>query len=177
MTFLHARRLALTAVCLAALCLSACSKSKKVSAEATGFLESEGTVEDISGWAWDPAQPDTPIRVEIFAEDKLLDSLLADEHREDLVKDGKGNGNHSFEYTFPAYLRDGKAHLIRVRIADVNIELANSPQLLTGRQPTKAGKPEAAKPEASGKPEAAKPDGAGKPKPAKSGKTGDPGGT
>jgi hypothetical protein len=116
---------------LLASCLAGCSSAKSISKDATGYLDSEGTVEEIAGWAWDPTQPNTPLHVDILDNDKLLRSLLADEYREDLEKDGKGNGKHGFLIPFPEHLRDGKPHMIRARIADVNIELQDSPRALT----------------------------------------------
>jgi len=153
MTLRRVGVLAFLSACLAALCLPACSKTKAVSAiskEAMGVLDSEGGVEDISGWAWDPAQPDTPIRVEVFGDEKSVGFALADGHREDLLKEGKGNGNHGFDFPFPENLRDGKPHNIRVRIAEVNIELVNSPRSLSWKNSEAVEEKPAKAPKASG---------------------------
>jgi hypothetical protein len=126
--------------------LAGCSSAKGVSKEATGYLDSEGTVEEIAGWAWDPTQPDTPIKVDILVNDKVLSSVLADMYREDLAKDGKGNGKHGFLIPFPEQMRDGKTYTVKARVADVNIELQDSPRALKWGERRKSDKNEGEKP-------------------------------
>ena len=50
-----------------------------------GQLEPE-TCEFISGWAWDPAQPTTPVTVALFDGPNLVASARADRYRADLVE-------------------------------------------------------------------------------------------
>jgi hypothetical protein len=88
------------------------------------------TGEQIAGWAWNPTQPDTPIKVEIFDGDKNLVTVLADQPREDLVKEKKGNGKHGFSIATPASLKDGKPHTIRAKVQGTGHELAESPKTL-----------------------------------------------
>jgi hypothetical protein len=139
-------KLAVGAVCLAMLWLSACSRrteeeppekkpSPKVGAMAMGVLDSDGAVEDIAGWAWDPVQPNTPIEVDIYADGKLHGTMLADHDRHDLISEGKGNGKHGFDYPFPESMRDGKPHRISVRIGGTDRELVRSPRSLTFKPP------------------------------------------
>ena len=68
----------------------------------------------ISGWAWNPRTPDTPIEVTILERKTVLAKVVADEYRQDLANDGKGNGRHGFTFTPPASLNDGHTHLIVV---------------------------------------------------------------
>jgi hypothetical protein len=82
----------------------------------------------IHGWAWDPKRPNTPIQVDIYDGDTKLATVLADELRDDLVKEKYGNGKHAFTYPIPAKLKDGKAHPIRLLSPDSGEELENSPQ-------------------------------------------------
>jgi hypothetical protein len=72
----------------------------------------------IAGWAWDPSQPDTPIHVDVYDNDSLLLTLPADQFRQ---------GKHRFRYSIPGKMRDGKEHVIRVKISGTKIELKNSP--------------------------------------------------
>jgi hypothetical protein len=83
----------------------------------------------ITGWAWDPAQPDTPVRVDIYDNGSLLITLPADQFRQDLAK--FGNGKHRFLYSIPPKMRDGKEHLIAAKISGTKIELKNSPKSVT----------------------------------------------
>jgi len=147
-------------VLLLALMFSACSRRgqseadadpKKregpppVSGEANGVLDSRGAVTHVHGWAWDPMQPDLSVSVDVYEEDRLLGSVLAIQPRTGLKKVTHDNGKHGFTFPFPASLRDGKAHIISVKIAAANIELKESPQTLTYRVTGKAGKPPSAK--------------------------------
>ena len=85
----------------------------------------------LGGWAWDKAQPNTPIKVEIYDGSTLLSSALAQGFREDLKNAGKGDGNHAFNYALPANLRDGQSHVIAIRYAGTSLDLPGSPKTLT----------------------------------------------
>jgi hypothetical protein len=99
-----------------------------VSERGKGFLEMVDS-RHITGWAWDPAQPDTPVAVDIYDNGALLITLPADRFRQDLAK--CGNGKHSFLYSIPPKVRDGKEHRIGAKISGTNIELKNSPKSVT----------------------------------------------
>jgi hypothetical protein len=115
--------------------------SPLVSGEATGVLHAKDKTTTIHGFAWDPTQPDVAIAVDIYEGKTRLGTVLANKERPTLVKITKDNGKHGFSYPFPLALRDGKAHLISVKISGANIELKNSPQSLTYvPSPTKPGK-------------------------------------
>jgi hypothetical protein len=88
------------------------------------------TGEQIAGWAWNPTQPDTPIKVDILDGDKNLTTVLADQPRDDLLKEKKGNGKHGFSIATPASLKDGKPHTIRAKVQGTSHELAESPKTL-----------------------------------------------
>jgi hypothetical protein len=99
------------------------------SARSTGFLGFVNFAQ-VAGWAWDPAQPDTPIGVDIYDNDSLLITVPADKFRNDLAKFA-GNGKHGFHYAIPPEIRDGKEHVIRAKITGTQIELKNSPKKVT----------------------------------------------
>ena len=94
---------------LALLLLAGCNKSPSTQGGGGGDgdgdeVAAEGSLdlvneEVIAGWAWDTAKPDAPIKVDLFDGDKKLDTVLADQFREDLVPEKKGNGKHEFNYT------------------------------------------------------------------------------
>jgi membrane protein involved in D-alanine export len=83
----------------------------------------------ISGWAWDAARPSTPISVDVYEGETRLSTVLADRPRPDLLESGKGDGRHGFIYPVPDSLKDGKLHVIRVKIGGTDIDLKNSPAL------------------------------------------------
>jgi hypothetical protein len=63
-----------------------------------GYIDTFNSRE-ISGWAFEDAYPNSPLRVEIFESGKIISVLLADMFREDLLAAGKGNGQHAFRFT------------------------------------------------------------------------------
>jgi uncharacterized repeat protein (TIGR01451 family) len=89
----------------------------------------------ISGWAWDPQQPNTPISVNIYADDNLVGSVSADQFRQDLLNAGIGNGVHGFSLATPANLKDGQPHQIRVRIVSATSYINGSPKTITCASP------------------------------------------
>jgi hypothetical protein len=88
----------------------------------------------IGGWAYDSSRPDIALSVDIFDGSTLLATLVAGTFRADLRDAGKGNGNHSFTFTPPAQVKDGKAHQISIRITGTNIGLNGTPMPLTCAQ-------------------------------------------
>ena len=89
----------------------------------------------IAGWAWARAQPDAPLQVDILDGETRLGTVTADLHRDDLAKNGKGNGNHGFSLVVPPSLKDSQPHAISARVADGGITLHGSPKTLNcGRE-------------------------------------------
>ncbi len=86
--------------------------------------------ERIEGWAWDHAQPETPIAVDLYDGETLLATVMADRFRQDLVRNKKGDGKHGFVFNTPLALKDGMTHQIHAKIAGRGIELNKSPQEL-----------------------------------------------
>jgi hypothetical protein len=82
----------------------------------------------IKGWAWDARHPNDAVKVEIYDNNAIIDTLTADVFRRDLLDAGKGNGAHAFDYAVPARLRDGKEHAIMAKIAGTEIGLAGTPK-------------------------------------------------
>src|SRR6266498_5014790 len=94
------------------------------------------TGERISGWAWDSTRPDTPIHVDIYDGGTLLATVTADTFRQDLLNVRIGNGQHGFVYTPPASLKDGRTHVIRVRISGTDVDLKNTPKSIAPSNPS-----------------------------------------
>ena len=62
----------------------------------------EGVVEEIlpgriRGWCYDTTNPNAPVQIAVYIDGTEVKSLTADNHRADLVRAGKGNGNHAFK--------------------------------------------------------------------------------
>jgi large repetitive protein len=67
----------------------------------------------IEGWALDQDHPELPVLLEIWVEDRLLGTVLACDHRGDLLDAGKGNGNCAFFYHLPMRLPEGELRIVR----------------------------------------------------------------
>jgi hypothetical protein len=92
----------------------------------------EGIVEGLRdghliGWIMNHAEPEHAVMVELFDGVERLDRRSADIFRGDLANSGKRGGHCAFCFELPATLLDGRAHLLRVRIAGSALELTNSP--------------------------------------------------
>jgi hypothetical protein len=66
-----------------------------------------------------------PIELEVFADEKLIGTVLADRFREDLADLEKGNGHHGFFFDIDQIQRVPDS-LVRVRVRDTVYELRNS---------------------------------------------------
>jgi hypothetical protein len=84
----------------------------------------------IFGWAWNSAQPNATVSVDVYADNVLIATAPANLFRQDLFNAGKGNGAHGFSIATPANLIDGQPHSIRVRISSSNIDLFNTPRTI-----------------------------------------------
>jgi D-alanine transfer protein len=85
--------------------------------------------QQICGWAWDRENPDTPLTVEVYDKEELLGTARADLFRKDLQDAGKGTGRCGFAFPVPDRLRDGKLHLIHVRIKGASKDLGDAKPL------------------------------------------------
>jgi len=82
---------------------------------------------NLSGWAWDASQPNTPISVDIYDGGIKIATVRADQFRQDLVNAGIGNGRHGF--TLPSSVCTfGRGHWVAVKYSGLNEALSNSPQ-------------------------------------------------
>jgi hypothetical protein len=114
---------------LVAIATEGCERSHKVALSASnGHLDSVATA--VSGWAWNPTEPDAPVDVEILDDESPLATVKATGFREDLKRAGIGSGRYAFRLAVPTKLKDGTPHLIHARIASTKTELGGSPQTL-----------------------------------------------
>jgi len=87
-----------------------------------GFLEMV-TCDVLSGWAWAPSQPETPLKIDLYDGDRLLATTSAELFRQDLLDGRKGNGRHQFIQKTPPAIRDGQLHSIRARVQGTSFTL------------------------------------------------------
>ncbi len=87
-----------------------------------------GNCDGMAGWAWDSAQPNTPITVYLYEGTRYLGSAYAGDYRPDLAG-SYGNGYHGFSWGNgnALSLLDGAPHTISVHYAqDPNSPLLNT---------------------------------------------------
>lgn len=75
------------------------------------------------GWSFD-TRSIASVEVELFIDGQLAGHALADLHREDLAREGVGDGCHGFSVEIPAALRDGRHHRVEARSRDGRIVAA-----------------------------------------------------
>ncbi|GAB3340578.1 hypothetical protein GCM10027299_54090 [Larkinella ripae] len=96
-----------------------------------GYLDKYNCDGDIWGWVWDRNLPNTPMPIEVFDGLNLVGTFVANVNRPDLVAAKKGNGVHGYQFVIPASLKDGKPHVISMRIENSDYYLKGSPITLT----------------------------------------------
>jgi membrane protein involved in D-alanine export len=90
----------------------------------------EASCYEIFGWVWDKHRPDASVDVELWDGEKYLMTFPANEFRDDLVDAGYGNGKHGFHILTPLQIKDGRSHLIHLRVAGAKQELTGSPRVI-----------------------------------------------
>jgi hypothetical protein len=99
-----------------------------------GYLE-KMSCDMVRGWAFDTSQPNRALTIELYDGDRLLKTVVADQYRQDLEQQHKGNGKHLFiESPAPAEIKDGKTHVIRAVVKDAGYALrplADTPTSVT----------------------------------------------
>ncbi len=89
-----------------------------------GFHDGAGC-NTISGWAWDPNNPNGSVNVDIYDGSTLIGTTTANMYREDLLN-ALGSPNHGFSFNTPGSLRNGAAHTINVKFAGTSTALTNT---------------------------------------------------
>jgi len=93
-----------------------------------GYVDEISTAGYIRGWAWDIANPELPVLLEIFVRGQLIGTVLACDHRTDLKAAGYGQGNCGFSFVSRIGLpRDLENNVQLRRVADaMPIVMANT---------------------------------------------------
>ena len=85
---------------------------------------------ELFGWCFEEGKLE-PVALDVYADDHLIESFVADGYRADLAAGGIGNGLHGFSYNLSHHKLRADA-TIRVRIKGRNLELENSGTALNG---------------------------------------------
>lgn len=81
----------------------------------------------VHGWALDSNNVSLTISVDVFVDGELMGRVVADQHRDDLVRE-YGSGRHGFAWRVPDTLLDGGSHELGVAFSGENILLEASPK-------------------------------------------------
>src|SRR5579863_4717066 len=92
----------------------------------------------ITGWVWDPQQPQERIALELLDGDTRLAAVRANQFRADLRQAGIGDGRHAFIIPLGEGLLPGIRHVLHLRQVDTGAELPGSPVVIE-RPMTAAG--------------------------------------
>lgn len=95
-----------------------------------GFVEAR-TQDRILGWAWDPTAPSVRQAVVLLAGDRVVARASADQPREDLARNGIGDGAHAFAFALDEALR-AKAALLDVAVEAQDGTLTRLPAASSG---------------------------------------------
>ena len=87
----------------------------------------------IAGWVWDRDDPERRFVVEIRVDGESLTRVPAKQYREDLEKNGIGDGTYAFCYTFPSSIDAKRQEISVVALgADVYLPRSQTDPLATG---------------------------------------------
>ena len=71
------------------------------------------------GWVYDPAQPGKAFMVEVLHQGEVVARGMADLYRDDLARNGIGDGCHHFKLNLSYTLFDGQPHALSVRVVEL----------------------------------------------------------
>lgn len=77
--------------------------------------------EIVGGWVKSNTDATANVRVELYIDDKLIETQPATTLRKDLTS--WGTGLHGFTFKIPASYKDGKPHQTKVKVAGANHEV------------------------------------------------------
>lgn len=114
-----------------------------VEAGCVGFLDAVESGR-VYGWAWDPAEPERRLALEVFHAGRAIGTVVADRHRSDLAEGGAGDGRHAFVLDLPAELRSAHPDEFAVYPAGSRLALPRGPRLMQAPLEPREGGAEAA---------------------------------
>jgi len=86
-------------------------------ANTTVLCHFDGVIDGLAhGWVHDTSQPGKVFEVEILHQGEVVARGIADRYRDDLERNGVGNGCHHFRLSLSYTLFDGQPHVLDVRV-------------------------------------------------------------
>jgi membrane protein involved in D-alanine export len=91
--------------------------------------------EALVGFVWDRRKPNEPLTVDIFIDRAPSGRVVAGEFREDLHRQGYGDGRHGFRWPIPDWMRDGRPHTVEIKVVESGRTLRGTPEVITCQRP------------------------------------------
>ncbi len=91
-----------------------------------GFID-EARANRITGWVWDPQQPQQRVAIDLVGGDTRLARVVANEFRADLAQAGIGDGRHAFTMPFRQELLGNDLTVLHLRCAETGADIPGSP--------------------------------------------------
>jgi hypothetical protein len=97
--------------------------------EIAGYVEAK-TATQVLGWAWAPATPGRRVTVQALLGEAVIAEATADRPRDDLARNGIGDGRHAFELPLPeaAHARQAELRVVARTDAGAVVSLTPPPQ-------------------------------------------------
>ena len=80
----------------------------------------------VRGWVWNGTDPKAEIKVELYVDDKLVETIPARTLRPDLKSKNIGSGEYGFSFKIPSSYKDGNVHRANVKVAGSDYTVPNS---------------------------------------------------
>ncbi len=94
-----------------------------------GYID-EASRSRITGWVWNPQQPDSSIDLELVDGDTRLARVTANHYRLDLRQAGIGDGRHAFLVPLGEELLPSARNVLHLRCAETGMEVPGSPVII-----------------------------------------------
>jgi len=94
-----------------------------------GYID-EASSSRITGWVWNPQQPDSPITLDLADGDTRLARVMANQYRSDLRQTGIGDGRHAFAVPLGEELLPSARNVLHLRCAETGMEVPGSPVII-----------------------------------------------
>jgi GT2 family glycosyltransferase/glycosyltransferase involved in cell wall biosynthesis len=94
-----------------------------------GYID-EANSSRITGWVWDPQQPESRIALELVDGDTRLAKATANQYRSDLRQAGIGDGRHAFAVLLAEGLLPSARNVLHLRCAETGTEVPGSPLII-----------------------------------------------
>src|SRR5229473_5370483 len=94
-----------------------------------GYID-EASRSRITGWVWNPQQPDSSIELELVDGDTRLARVTANHYRSDLRQAGIGDGRHAFLVPLGEELLPSARNVLHLRCAETGMEVPGSPVII-----------------------------------------------